>query len=164
MFWIPQLLPIPQHCMPWSKIRLSAPLRENLSPWASLKTHPPASTDSFVAVSTVPMPSYFTPCPSWPPNCKFLHKASKRWSIIHSKCHGADDNSPDMNYKWELPLLSCVQTPFPLSLPCSTPTTSLFLQLVTVIPTETGGCWAIDRVTAHVSARLGDADCQKASS
>lgn len=104
-----------------------------------LKTHLPATTDTFIAACSLSVPSHFMARPSGRPNCKFLHKASKTQSIIHPKCHSADDNSPDMNYKWELPPPACVLDP----LPCSTPMTSLFLKLVTVIPAETGGCWAI---------------------
>lgn len=48
-----------------------------------------------------------------------------------------------MNYKWELLLPSCVSTPFPCTLPCSTPSTSLVPLPGAVIPIETGGCWAI---------------------
>lgn len=35
-----------------------------------------------------------------PPHCELWRKASSTWSIIHPKCHSADDNSLDMNYKW----------------------------------------------------------------
>lgn len=51
----------------------------------------------------LPLCPLFHVCPPGPPIRKrFQHKPRKTRSIIHPKCYGADDNSPHMNYRWEL--------------------------------------------------------------